>query len=204
MEALRRICPHRKRQHWQKRFIRCLFPAKSSLISDVSGDQAVLVSPPPTQHHLSSDLWIRLYAHALLRESRIFPNVELCDESPDYAPTGLTDIWKGDRYGELVCIKTIRTRHPVNLREITSVGGSFTSLGARSVRFMQTFRRMVGRDPHPNVLPVIGVSETLFPLCIMSPWMPDGNITQYTQTNPGADPLILVRVHRPDDLWTTY
>ena len=26
----------------------------------------------------------------------------------------------------------------------------------------------------------------------MIPWMPDGNITQYTQTNPGANRLMLV------------
>jgi len=48
-------------------------------------------------------------------------------------------------------------------------------------------------NSHPNVLPVIRVSEGGFPLCIMSPWMPDGNITQYTKANPGADRLILVR-----------
>jgi len=47
----------------------------------------------------------------------------------------------------------------------------------------------------PNVLPVIRVSEALFPLYIMSPWMPDGNITQYTQANPGADRLALVCSH---------
>jgi len=63
----------------------------------------------------------------------------------------------------------------------------------------QTYRRVVEGsklNSHPNVLPVIQVSKGLFPLCIMSPWMPDGNITQYTQMNPGADRLILVRAHR--------
>ena len=34
---------------------------------------------------------------------------------------------------------------------------------------------------------------TLFPFCIITPWMPDGNITQYTQTELGADRLMLVR-----------
>ena len=46
---------------------------------------------------------------------------------------------------------------------------------------------------HPNALPVIDVSEILFPFCIMSPWMPDGNITQYVQVNPGTNRLVLVR-----------
>jgi len=57
----------------------------------------------------------------------------------------------------------------------------------------QIFRRVVGRDRHPNVLPVIEVSESLFPFCVMIPWMLDGNIIQYTQMNPNADRLMLVR-----------
>jgi len=51
-------------------------------------------------------------------------------------------------------------------------------------------------NPHPNVLPVILVSEEEFPLCVVSPWMPDGNITTYTQANPGTNRLMLVRAHR--------
>jgi len=48
-------------------------------------------------------------------------------------------------------------------------------------------------NPHPNVLPIINVSESLSPFCIMSPWTPDGNITQYIQMNLGANRLMLVR-----------
>jgi len=63
----------------------------------------------------------------------------------------------------------------------------------------QVYRRVVEEsklNSHLNVLRVIQVSEELFPFCIMSPWMPDGNITQYTQMNPGVNRLILVRAHR--------
>jgi len=62
----------------------------------------------------------------------------------------------------------------------------------------QTYRHVVKEskvNSHPNVLPIIGVSKGPFPVCIMSPWMPDGNITQYTQLNPGANRLVLVRSH---------
>jgi len=62
----------------------------------------------------------------------------------------------------------------------------------------QIYRRLVKEsklNSHPNVLPVIRISEERFPFCIMSPWMQDGNITQYTQMNPGADRLTLVRPH---------
>ena len=66
----------------------------------------------------------------------------------------------------------------------------------------QIYRRVIEEsklNPHPNGLPVIQVSEAPFPVCIMCPWMPDGNITQYTQTNPGADRLMLVCARR----WTS-
>jgi len=49
---------------------------------------------------------------------------------------------------------------------------------------------------HPNILPVIQVSETLFPLCIVSPWMPDGNIMQYVRKHDDANRLMLVRVRQ--------
>ena len=52
---------------------------------------------------------------------------------------------------------------------------------------------------HRNLLPVIEVSETPFPFCVMSPWMPGGNIIQYTQMNPDGDRLTLVRVHQLED-----
>jgi len=63
----------------------------------------------------------------------------------------------------------------------------------------QIYRRVIKEsklNSHPNVLPVIQVSKAEYPCCIMSPWMPDGNITQYTQMNPGVDRPMLVRAHR--------
>ena len=48
------------------------------------------------------------------------------------------------------------------------------------------------RISHPNLLPVIEISELPFPFCIMSPWMSNGNITQYIQVNPDANRLMLV------------
>ena len=73
----------------------------------------------------SSHLWLRLYAHALLRESRIFPNVELYDKLPDYVSVGFADIWMGNYHTDPICIKVIRTLDPVRLMEIKKVRNSF-------------------------------------------------------------------------------
>jgi uncharacterized protein Usg len=75
----------------------------------------------------------RLYTHALLRESQIFPNVELCDEFPDCTPDGFADTWKGNSDGELVSIKAIRTQDPIRLREVEKVCGLFLLSEANSL-----------------------------------------------------------------------
>jgi len=68
-----------------------------------------------------SNLCLRLHAHALLRESRIFPGVELCDETPCCSCNSFADIWKGDYRGELVCVKVIRARDRTSLVELKKV-----------------------------------------------------------------------------------
>ena len=49
------------------------------------------------------------------------------------------------------------------------------------------------RLSHPNVLPMLGVSPKLFPLCIVSEWMIDGNIMDFTSKHPEVNRLRLVR-----------
>ncbi|KAF9649128.1 kinase-like protein [Thelephora ganbajun] len=151
--------------------------------------------------HFSSSfmqgLWTRLHVHALLRGLHVFPDVESWNDSQDYEPLGFTDIWKGYYHGDLVCIKTIRTRSMAHLEKIKSVHDSSISPELNSLHYTshQIFYHEVEgckHFSHPNVLPVLQVSETLFPLCTMSPWMPDGNILQYTQKNPSANRLMLL------------
>ena len=49
------------------------------------------------------------------------------------------------------------------------------------------------RLTHPNILPVLGVSPKLFPLCIISGWMIDGNIMSFILKHPRVNRLRLVR-----------
>jgi len=74
-------------------------------------------------------LLFRLYAHTLLRGSHTFPDVDLCDESPDYDPLGFMDIWKANYHGDQVCIKVIRIWRMAPLEEIKRVRGSFFDRG---------------------------------------------------------------------------
>ena len=45
---------------------------------------------------------------------------------------------------------------------------------------------------HPNVLPFLGVSETLFQFSIISPWLSNGSITSYLKRHEEANRLQLV------------
>ena len=49
------------------------------------------------------------------------------------------------------------------------------------------------RLSHPNVLPVLGVSPKLFPLCVAPERMIDGNIVDFTSNHPEVNRLRLVR-----------
>ena len=49
------------------------------------------------------------------------------------------------------------------------------------------------RLSHPNVLPVLGVSPQLFPLCIVTEWTINGNIMDFTSKHPEVNRLRLVR-----------
>ena len=47
---------------------------------------------------------------------------------------------------------------------------------------------------HSNILPLKGVCVSVNPPCffILSEWMPNGNVMEYTKSNPGANRLRLV------------
>ena len=56
------------------------------------------------------------------------------------------------------------------------------------------YREIIGWKylSHPNVLPFHGISETLFPFCIITPWLSNGKIIDYTKKNQGVNRLQLV------------
>ncbi|KAF9643372.1 hypothetical protein BDM02DRAFT_3104534, partial [Thelephora ganbajun] len=76
-------------------------------------------------------------------------------------------VWEGNYHGDSVCIQAIRTRNEAHAKKIKSIFW-------HKVEGYKHF-------PHPNVLPVFQVSEALFPLFTMCPWMPDGSIAVHPE-----------------------
>ena len=56
------------------------------------------------------------------------------------------------------------------------------------------YRDIVGwkHVSHANVVPFLGISETLLSFCIISLWLPGGNILEYIRKHRGANRLRLV------------
>ncbi|KAF9648292.1 hypothetical protein BDM02DRAFT_3096756, partial [Thelephora ganbajun] len=96
-----------------------------------------------------------------------------------FASGGFADVWKCRYNGSRVCVKAFRTYTAENLSKTKQL----------------LFQEVViwKRLSHPNVLPILGVSLELFPLCVITGWMIDGNIMDFTSKHPEVNRLRLVR-----------
>lgn len=52
------------------------------------------------------------------------------------------------------------------------------------------------RLSHPNLLSILGASVKLSKLCVVTEWMDNGNIMEFTSKHPDANRLRLVRLIR--------
>jgi len=95
------------------------------------------------------------------------------------AAGGFADVWLGRYRGKDVAIKALRIYEENSIRVIYE-------------RFCNEAIQWKQMD-HPNVVPFLGMDTSLFPLCMVSPWMSNGNITTYLKNNENADRLLLAR-----------
>ncbi|KAG6842250.1 hypothetical protein C0991_000220 [Blastosporella zonata] len=90
------------------------------------------------------------------------------------------DIWQGTWAGSTVAIKVMR------------VDSSYINRGIKVFCKEATVWRQLH---HPNILPFQGVCQwpgPSFRVCLVSPWMANGNVLQYLQRNPDDDRRSLI------------
>ncbi|KAG6816780.1 hypothetical protein H0H87_003043 [Tephrocybe sp. NHM501043] len=90
---------------------------------------------------------------------------------------GFADIYKGSFRGQAVCLKTIRIYQDSQLQHV-----------------LKQFSKEVilwGQLSHTNVLPIYGLFHFKNRLCIVSPWMQNGDIVTFLRLNPKVDRLAL-------------
>ncbi|KAF9648297.1 kinase-like protein [Thelephora ganbajun] len=127
------------------------------------------------------DILIRLSRHrtwTLISGERAFASSRECGGDIAFASGGFADAWRGRHNGNRVSIKVFRAYTAENLFKIKQ----------RLFQEIVIWRRL----SHPNVLPVLGVSPKLSPLCVVTEWMIDGNIVDFTLKHPEANRLRLL------------
>ena len=139
-------------------------------------------------------------SHKVLPNSYFLAGLAL-DGSVPYASGRFADTWKGLRGRTQVCVKAFRTQTLENRDKIQRVCGNssleYLRRGTQPDSNQILYPEIVVWKyvSHPNVLPFLGVSETLFPFCIISPWMSGGDILEYIQKHRGVNRLQLVSIH---------
>lgn len=132
-----------------------------------------------------------------LRRSTIKAMMRLCKASGNYPPClelrgiklednpktsgAFGDVWKGTFRGKLVCVKVSRVYQGSNIQHLIS------NFVGEAIVWRQCM--------HPNLLPFYGISRLKGShdrVCLVSPWMENGNISEFLKSNQDAPRLPLV------------
>ncbi|KAF5349239.1 hypothetical protein D9756_009417 [Leucocoprinus leucothites] len=93
------------------------------------------------------------------------------------------DVWKGALQGQEVCLKVMRVYRNSKIHELLK------TFSCEAVLW--------GQLQHTNVLPFYGVYRLEHPthnrICLVSPWMGNGNVDEYLAREPNADRMSLIR-----------
>ncbi|KAJ7502578.1 kinase-like domain-containing protein, partial [Mycena galericulata] len=116
------------------------------------------------------------------RHPRCFALSDLQLEGHQVAAGSFGDVWKGLVHGETVSVKVMRVFQEADVEAL------FKEFYHEALIWRQL--------SHPNLLPFFGVyylEDSRRRLCLVSPWMENGNIARYLKTNPpGLNRLTLV------------
>ncbi|KAJ7138852.1 kinase-like domain-containing protein [Mycena filopes] len=112
------------------------------------------------------------------KHPRCFPLTGVETVGDQVAATAHGDIWKGVVGGQSVSVKVMRLFQEA---DITLVLKGFS-------REAIIWRQLC----HPNLLPFFGLCYRDMRLCLVSPWMENGNIMEYLSKHPGVARLPLI------------
>ncbi|KAF9443484.1 kinase-like protein [Macrolepiota fuliginosa MF-IS2] len=162
---------------------------KTKAIKNLKGDDAQSVidflysvlSRSQLSEKVEKYTWIMLYK--LSRASELYPR---CYTLKDIKPGrvedggGICDIYKGHHSGQELCLKVVRL-FSAETRE-----AALKSLGKEAILW-SGFR-------HPNITPFYGVYyfESRERICLVSPWMDNGNLNTYLMRNPAVPRIPLI------------
>ncbi|KAF8996199.1 kinase-like domain-containing protein, partial [Cyathus striatus] len=92
------------------------------------------------------------------------------------------EVWKGDFRGSNMCLKVLKAYHNSDISKLLN------AYRKEAILWSQL--------SHPNLLPFYGVhhlGDELGRICLVSPWMDNGNINVYLKRYPDANRLYLLK-----------
>ncbi|KAJ7191543.1 kinase-like domain-containing protein [Mycena pura] len=110
---------------------------------------------------------------------RCFALTELEKLGQQVAGGGVGDIWKGLVGGQTICVKIMRVFQDDDVQALLK------EFGREAVIWRQLW--------HPNLLPFFGLYHLENRLCLVSPWMENGNVMEFLRKEPpNIDRLSLI------------
>ncbi|KAF9455030.1 kinase-like protein, partial [Macrolepiota fuliginosa MF-IS2] len=134
----------------------------------------VILQPDLANPGLRKHSLIVLYK--LAKSSKVYPQCYVLKDIKRGTPEdggGFCDIYKGRHNDQYVCLKVIRLYQKPDTDAMLKVVSKETIL----------WRRL----RHPNILPFYGIyylDESRRQICLVSPWMDNGNLVVYLKKNP--------------------
>ncbi|KAF9257175.1 kinase-like protein [Marasmius fiardii PR-910] len=98
---------------------------------------------------------------------------------------GFSDIYTAVHGSQAVCLKVLRV---FSIDDISRRDETIYNLYKETLLWTQL--------NHPNVLPFLGWSKGLssvYPICMVSPWMENGDVVKFLKKNPDHDRLVAIR-----------
>ncbi|KAJ7267311.1 kinase-like domain-containing protein [Mycena rebaudengoi] len=126
----------------------------------------------PAIRPLLSKALIRLSRTSLLHP-RCFPLPGLQRVGQQVAAGGFGDIWQGFVGSQRVSVKVMR------IFDDTDVEAAVKEFGREALIWRQL--------SHPNLLPFFGLYYLDKRLCLVSPWMENGNVLDFIRRSPGSE-----------------
>ena len=110
------------------------------------------------------------------------------------------EIFKGRSRNQAICLKIIKVNRKTQIKHLLKVGlfDAFNNRKCLKVTSQAVFKEALlwGHLSHPNILPFYGIyhlQDKHGRIAFVSPWMENGNVTEYLKRHPLANRLLLVR-----------
>ena len=107
-------------------------------------------------------------------------------------------VYKGRSCNQAICLKVIKVNQKMQIKHLLKVSlfGAFSNCNSLTSQAFFREALLWGHLSHPNILPFYGIyhlEDKHGGISFVSPWMDNGNVTEYLKMHPLANRLLLAR-----------